>query len=129
MRRLCLRRLYRRRKCFRGLYTNIKEVVNRQVGVLFGRKRVRKGEVRHLSFRLCFNNLNLEANARWAYYSDANGSEKAPRFCLRHRRDGQVQITVKWFQGGLIIKAHRFLHHSTLGWRVMKKNKKIGPRS
>ena len=27
--------------------------------------------------------------------------------------------------GGLVFKAHRLLYHSTLGWRVIKKKKKI----
>ena len=28
---------------------------------------------------------------------------------------------VKRFRGGLVFKAHRLVHHSTLGWRVIKK--------
>ena len=28
------------------------------------------------------------------------------------------------FRGGLVFKAHRFVYHSTLGWRVIKKKKK-----
>ena len=31
---------------------------------------------------------------------------------------------VKRFRGGLVFKAHRLLHHSTLGLRVIKKKKK-----
>jgi len=31
---------------------------------------------------------------------------------------------VKRFRGGLIVKAHRLVYHSTLGWRVIKKKKK-----
>ena len=31
---------------------------------------------------------------------------------------------VKRFRGGLVLKAHRWLKHSTLGSRVMKKKKK-----
>ena len=31
---------------------------------------------------------------------------------------------VTWFRGGLVYKAHRLLHHSILGVRVMKKKKK-----
>jgi len=31
---------------------------------------------------------------------------------------------VKRFRGGLVFKAHRPLHHLTLGWRVIKKKKK-----
>jgi len=34
-----------------------------------------------------------------------------------------------WFRGGLVFKAHRWLYHSTLGSRVMKKKKKAGPGS
>ena len=30
---------------------------------------------------------------------------------------------VKWFRGGIVCKAHRLVHHSTLGWRVMHKKK------
>ena len=30
---------------------------------------------------------------------------------------------VKRFRGGLVFKAHRLLHHSTLGLRVIKKKK------
>jgi len=28
------------------------------------------------------------------------------------------------FRGGLIFKAHRLVYHSTLGWRVIKKEKR-----
>jgi len=28
------------------------------------------------------------------------------------------------FREGLVIKAHRLVYHSTLGWRVVKKKKK-----
>ena len=31
---------------------------------------------------------------------------------------------VKRFQGGLVFKAHRLVYHSTLVWRVIKKNQK-----
>jgi len=31
---------------------------------------------------------------------------------------------VKRFRGGLVFKAHRRLHHSTLGWRVIKKKRR-----
>ena len=27
------------------------------------------------------------------------------------------------FRGGLVFKAHRLVHHSTLGWRIIKKKK------
>ena len=30
---------------------------------------------------------------------------------------------VKRFRRGLVFKAHRLVHHSTLGWRVIKKKK------
>ena len=29
---------------------------------------------------------------------------------------------MKRFRGGLLVKTHRLLHHSTLGWRVIKKH-------
>ena len=50
--------------------------------------------------------------------------------------DRLVQLLLRWtlvrqpqkrnnlFQGGLVFKAHRFLYHSTLGSRVIKKKKK-----
>ena len=31
---------------------------------------------------------------------------------------------MKRFRGGLVFKAHRLVHHTTLGWRVIKKKKK-----
>jgi hypothetical protein len=31
---------------------------------------------------------------------------------------------VKQFQAGLVVKAHRPVHHSTLGWRAIQKKKK-----
>jgi len=33
---------------------------------------------------------------------------------------------MKRFRGGLVVKAHRLLYHSTLGLRVMKKKKSLG---
>ena len=30
---------------------------------------------------------------------------------------------MKRFRGGLVVKAHRLVYHSTLGWRVIKKRK------
>ena len=32
---------------------------------------------------------------------------------------------MKLFRGGLVFKAHRLLYHSTLGWRVIKKKKRL----
>jgi len=37
----------------------------------------------------------------------------------------RVKGYVKRFRGGLIFKAHRWLYHSTLGSRVIKKKKKV----
>jgi len=34
-----------------------------------------------------------------------------------------LRRNVKRFRGGLAFKAHRLVYHSTLGWRVIKKNK------
>ena len=34
-----------------------------------------------------------------------------------------LRRNVKRFRGGLVYKAHRLLHHSTLGSRVIKKKK------
>ena len=36
---------------------------------------------------------------------------------------------VNWFRGGLVLKAHRLLYHSTLGLRVIKKKKTHGDDS
>ena len=33
---------------------------------------------------------------------------------------------MKRFQGGLVLKVHRLLYHSTLGLRVIKKKKRVG---
>jgi len=65
---------------------------------------------------------------------EVNGEERRrPRDKERGRRKGrrdqrQVLIqhqllhrNVKWFRGGLVFKAHRWLYHSTLGSRVIKK--------
>jgi len=35
-----------------------------------------------------------------------------------------LRRNVQRFRGGLVFKAHRFLNHSTLGLRVIKKKKK-----
>ena len=32
---------------------------------------------------------------------------------------------MKRFRGGLVFKAHRLAYHSTLGWKVIKKKKKV----
>jgi len=32
---------------------------------------------------------------------------------------------VQWFRGGLVFKAHRLLHHSTLGLRLIKMKRRI----
>ena len=32
-----------------------------------------------------------------------------------------------WFRGGLVVKAHRLLYHSPLGWRVIKKKRSWTP--
>jgi len=34
-------------------------------------------------------------------------------------------VNVLWYRGGLVFKAHRLLYHSTLGSRVIKKEKKF----
>jgi len=34
-----------------------------------------------------------------------------------------LELNMKRFRGGLVFKAHRLWHHSTLGWRVIKKKK------
>jgi len=34
---------------------------------------------------------------------------------------------VQRFRGGLVVKAHRLVYHSTLGVRVIKKKKKTPP--
>jgi len=35
-----------------------------------------------------------------------------------------LRRNVKRFQGGLVLKAHRLVYHSTLGWRVIKKKRR-----
>ena len=36
---------------------------------------------------------------------------------------------MKRFQGGLVFKARRLVYHSTLGWRVIKKKKRVPRQS
>ena len=38
----------------------------------------------------------------------------------------RVRRNVKRFRGGLVFKAHRLLYHSTLGWRVIKRERELG---
>jgi len=64
----------------------------------------------------------------------ANPSMKhaAPHRCASsgHRQQHQALLhrNVQRFRGGLVFKAHRFLYHSTLGLRVMKKKiKRVAP--
>jgi len=40
---------------------------------------------------------------------------------ILHQLFQGLGIRVNWFRGGLVIKAHRLVYHSTLGWRVIKK--------
>ena len=35
-----------------------------------------------------------------------------------------LDTSVHWFRGGLVLKAHRLVYHSTLGSRVIKRKKK-----
>jgi len=35
-----------------------------------------------------------------------------------------IKTVVKRFRGGLVVKAHRLLYHSTLGLRVIKKRRR-----
>jgi hypothetical protein len=41
----------------------------------------------------------------------------------RARLYGSIRRNVKRFRGGLVFKAHRLVYHSTLGLRVIKKEK------
>jgi len=41
---------------------------------------------------------------------------------------GGFYRNVQRYRGGLVFKSHRLVHHSTLGWRVIKKKKKSGIR-
>jgi len=44
---------------------------------------------------------------------------------MMRRQDAHLlHSNVKRFQGGLVFKAHRWLYHSTLGSREIKKKKK-----
>ena len=46
------------------------------------------------------------------------------RYCLEPIRYNELlRRNVKRFRGGLVFKAHRLVHHSTLGSRVAKKKK------
>ena len=47
---------------------------------------------------------------------------KNHRFLLDVRVRGRDE---KWFRGGLVFKAHRWLYHSTLGSREIKEKKKV----
>ena len=47
----------------------------------------------------------------------------------RDRGGGLLDRNVQWFRGVLVFKAHRLLHHSTLGVRVIEKKKKDGMRT
>ena len=46
-------------------------------------------------------------------------SEKVISFMLSATHNNLINL--KWFRGGLVFKAHRLLHHSTVGLRVIKK--------
>ena len=51
------------------------------------------------------------------------------RRCREFSIYGQVlRRNVKWFRGGLVFKAHRFVHRSTVGWRVIKKKRRAAAR-
>ena len=41
------------------------------------------------------------------------------------RNFAKLHRNVQRFRGGLVLKAHRLLHHSTLGVRVIKKKKEV----
>ena len=43
----------------------------------------------------------------------------------RLRPEPTATVDVKRFRGGLVVKAHRLVYHSTPGLRVIKKNKKF----
>jgi len=43
------------------------------------------------------------------------------RTCSMCGTEQLLRRNVKRFRGGLVFKAHRFVYHSTLGWRVTKK--------
>ena len=38
-------------------------------------------------------------------------------------REELLSRSVKPFRGGLVLKAHGLMHHSTLGWRVIQKER------
>ena len=53
------------------------------------------------------------------------GSLSGEVFCWSFGSTTDELRNVKRFRGGLVSKAHRRVYHSTLGWRVIKKKKKI----
>ena len=57
-----------------------------------------------------------ESSARFAEASHA-----CPRLV---KVEGSTTLTMQWFRGGLVIKAHRLLYHSILGSRVIKHKKR-----
>jgi len=54
----------------------------------------------------------------------AGGRHSAASECQSIGTEQLLRRNVKRFRGGLVIKAHRRLYHSTLGLRVIKKRKK-----
>ena len=59
---------------------------------------------------------------KWAAKED--DTQLVPRYATEV---GPLRRNVKRFLGGLVFKAHRLLYHSTLGLRIIKKKKKVGP--
>ena len=52
------------------------------------------------------------------------GEGSASSFDRGKESEKLLPRNLKWFRGGLVSKAHRFVYHSTLGSRSIKKKKK-----
>ena len=59
---------------------------------------------------------------RWTNPFLHSSVEGAPARQRDPRQRGRLRLR---FRDGLVLKAHRLVYHSTLGWRVIKTNKKM----
>ena len=69
----------------------------------------------------------LQASSGGGGYPTSSEGQPVQRVARSSRGPRRAALTganVKRFRGGLVFKVHRFLYHSTLGLRVIKKKKK-----
>ena len=59
------------------------------------------------------------------YYARIRNLQFAVQFSISKQL---LSRNMERFREGLVFKAHRILYHSTLGWRVMKKKRRIRVR-